>query len=132
MTDLAKARFAANPLIVPAFALALGIFAGHSLVHHWSLLLLISVASGGALTIISVWFLANGKLTPATLSLVTAFFCAGFVLALIDSRPIAPNCIARLEDEGTIAPGEPVELTGVLFGEPEPAPQSFYLTLRVE
>src|SRR5438876_3155142 len=132
MIDLPKARFASNPLIVLAFALALGILAGHSLPHQWSPLLLISIAVGVALTIVSVWFLANRKLTPAILLVTAALVCAGFVLSLIDSRPIARNRIARLQDEGIIGPGDPVELTGVVFGEPEPAPQSLYLTVRVE
>jgi competence protein ComEC len=132
MSDFPKARFASNPLIVLASALALGILAGHLLAHQWSPPLLISSAVGLALIILSVWFLSNWKLLPATLSVAAAFVCAGFVLSLIDSRPIAPNRLARLQDEGIIAPGEPVELTGVVFGEPEPAPESFYLTLRVE
>jgi competence protein ComEC len=132
MTDLPQARFASNPLIVLASALALGIFAGHSLPHRWLPLLLIGIGVGVVLTIVSVWFLANGKLTAAVLSITAAFVCAGFVLSLIDSRPIAPNRIARLQDEGFIAPGEPVELTGTVSGEPEPAPQSFFLTISVE
>src|SRR6266852_1619359 len=132
MTDLPQARFASNPLTVLGFALALGILAGHSLAHLWSPLLPISIAVGVVLVIVSVWFLANRKLLPATLSVVAALFCAGFMLSLIDSRPIAPNRIARLQDEGVIAPGDPVELTGVVSSEPEPAPQSFYLTLRAE
>ncbi len=132
MIDLPKARFASNPLIVLAFALALGILAGHSLPHQWSPLLLISIAVGVALTIVSVWLLANRKLTPAILLVTAALICAGVVLSLIDSRPMARNRIARLQDEGIIGPGDPVELTGVVFGEPEPAPQSFYLTVRVE
>jgi len=132
MTDLPKVRFASNPLIVLASALALGIFSGHSLPHRWSPLLLVSIPVGVALTIVSVWFLANRKLTPAILSVTVTFMCAGFVLSLLDSRPIARNRIARLQDEGIIGPGDPVELTGVVFGEPEPAPQSFYLTVRVE
>src|SRR5216683_6100891 len=132
MTDLPQARFASNPLTVLGFALALGILAGHSLAHLWSPLLPPSIAMGVVLVIVSVWFLANGKLLPATLSVVAALFCAGLVLSLIDSRPIAPDRVARLQDEGVIAPGDPVELTGVVSGEPEPAPQSFYLTLRAE
>ena len=132
MTDLPNARFASNPLILLAAALALGILAGHLLAHRWPSLLLGSIAVGLVFTIVSVWSLANRKLAPAMLSIVATFFCAGFVLALVDARPIAPNRIARLQDEGVIAPGDPVELTGVVFGEPEPAPQSFYLTLRVE
>ena len=132
MTDLPQARFASNPLIILAFALALGILAGHLLAHQWSPLLLISIAVGVVLVIVSVWFLANRKLLPATFSVVAAMFYAGLVLSLIDSRPIAPDRIARLQDEGIIAPGDPVELTGVVLGEPELAPQSFYLTFKAE
>src|SRR6266851_3316654 len=132
MTDLPQARFASNPLTVLGFALALGILAGHSLAHLWSTLLPPGIAVGVVLVIVSVWFLANGKLLLATLSVVAALFCAGLVLSLIDSRPIAPDRIARLQDEGIIAPGDPVELTGVVLGEPELAPQSFYLTFKAE
>jgi competence protein ComEC len=35
-------------------------------------------------------------------------------------------------DEGLFTYGEPVEITGVVQGQPEPAPDSFYLTIRVE
>ncbi len=35
-------------------------------------------------------------------------------------------------DLGLITFGEPVEVTGILSGQPEPAPDSFYLTIRVE
>lgn len=35
-------------------------------------------------------------------------------------------------DDGVLTYGEPVELTGVISGQPEPAPDSFYLTLEVE
>src|SRR5712692_2226295 len=132
MTDLPQARFASNPLTVLGFALALGILAGHSLAHLWSTLLPPGIAVGVVLVIVSVWFLANGKLLLATLSVVAALFCAGLVLSLIDSRPIGPDRIARLQDEGIIAPGDPVELTGVVLGEPELAPQSFYLTFKAE
>jgi len=132
MTGVPKASFASNPLIVLAAALALGILAGHSLAHQWSPLLLISIAVGIVLTIVSVWLLTIRKLKPAILSVTAAFVCAGFVLSLVEARPIAPNRIARLQDEGVIAPGDPVELAGVVSGEPETAPQSFYLTVRVE
>ncbi|HSP63642.1 MAG TPA: ComEC family competence protein, partial [Pyrinomonadaceae bacterium] len=132
MTDLPQARFAPNPLIVLAAALALGIFAGHSLSPQRSALLLISIAVSVVLAVVSFWCLANRKLGAAIASVTVAFVCAGFVLSLIDSHPLAANRIARLQDEGIIAPGDPVELTGVVSGEPEPAPQSFYLTLKAE
>jgi competence protein ComEC len=132
MSDLPQARFVLNPLIVLASALALGILAGHLLSQQWSPVLLISIAVGMVLIIVSAWFLSNGKLVPATISVAAAFLCAGFVLSLIDSRSVVPNRIARLQDEGVIAPDDPVELTGVVSGEPEPSPQSFYLTLKAE
>src|SRR5258706_10513511 len=132
MSDLPKAQFASNPLIVLAPALALGIFAGHSIPHQWPLVLLISITVGLVLIIVSIWSLSKGKLALATVSVVAACFCAGLVLSLIDSRPIAPSRIARLREEGVFASGEPVELTAVVSGQPETAPQSFYLTLRVE
>jgi competence protein ComEC len=132
MTDLPKARFASNPLIVLASALALGILAGHSAGQHRLSLLPIAITVGLGLIVVSFWFLSNGKLLAATLLVVAALFCAGLVLSLIDSRPVAPDRIARLHAEGVIALGEPVELTGVVSGELEPAPQSFYLTLKAE
>src|SRR5229473_3423308 len=128
MSNLPQAHFASNPLIVLASALALGIFTGHSLAHRWSPLLAV-IAVGLVLIIVSVWFLSKGKLAPATVSVTAAFLCAGLALSLIDSRPIAPNRIAHLCEVGAIAPGEPVELTGVVSGEPERAPQNFYLTI---
>src|SRR5712691_2851480 len=98
MTDFAQARFASNPLIVLASALAFGVLAGHLLAHQWSPLLLISIAVGLVLIIVSVCFLSSRKLLPATLSVAAAFFCTGFVFSIIDSRAIAPNRIARLQD----------------------------------
>jgi competence protein ComEC len=64
--------------------------------------------------------------------MVAAFLCAGLILSSIEARPAAHNRISRMYDEGVFAYGEPVELTGALFGQPEPAPDSFYLTLQIE
>src|SRR6185436_2189216 len=51
--------------------------------------------------------------------------------ASIDKK-IPANQLRRLVDEGSVAVGEPVEITGVLEREPEIAPDRFYLQLRVE
>ncbi|MDX6383559.1 MAG: competence protein ComEC [Blastocatellia bacterium] len=67
-----------------------------------------------------------------TAVLVAAFFCAGTALMSIEKRAPKPNRISRMYDEGRFTFGEPVELTGSLFGQPEPAPDSYYLTVRVE
>ena len=126
------ARFVSSPLFILAVALASGILAGHyfGLQSKSVLILLINVCIGVAL--LSIALASKRKLRPASLFLVIAFVAAGSVLSLIENRPIAANRIARMYDEGAIASGEPVEITGIVHGQPEAAPDSFYLTLRAE
>ena len=87
---------------------------------------------GGSLSVFAISCVARNKRTLATVSLAATFLCCGFLLSLIDSRPAAPNRISRLYEEGQFSYSEPVELTAVLSGQPEPAADSFYLTMRVE
>ena len=75
---------------------------------------------------------AETRLTLTMTLLITAFFFTGFTLFGIGAPRSAANQISQLYDRGAITPGEPVELTGIIKGEPEPAPHSFYLTLKVE
>jgi competence protein ComEC len=132
MADLPQARFASSPLFAVAMAISLGILAG----HHFSLpsksILNLSLAMGVALTLFSGALISKKKLTLASLFLIVAFFCAGHVLATIDGRTVGSDRISKMYDTGLIASGEPVELTGIVQGQPEPAPESFYLTLRAE
>ncbi len=93
---------------------------------------MIALLIGGSLIVFAITCVARNRRTLASGSLVTTFVCCGFLLSLIDSRPAAPNRISRLYDAGQFTYGEPVELTGVLSGQPEPAADSFYLTMRVE
>jgi competence protein ComEC len=64
--------------------------------------------------------------------IAVAFFWAGATLAIVEHRGVAANRVQRFFDDGVIASGDPVEVTGVMTGAPEPAPESFYLILRVE
>jgi competence protein ComEC len=132
MSELPQTRFASSPLLILAGAISAGILLGHRFTFQSNSILIISIAGGVSIAIVSVAFLSKKKLTLALGSLVAAFFCAGFVLSLIDSRPSAPNRIARMYDEGLITSSEPVEITGTVQGQPEAAPGSFYLTLRTE
>lgn len=72
------------------------------------------------------------KTTVVVGLLVTAFLVAGFILSFIESRPAPTNRISRMYDDRVFNYGDPVEITGVVTGQPEPAPDSFYLTLEVE
>jgi len=132
MPDLPQTRFASSPLLILAGAISAGILLGHRFTFQSNSIFIISIAGGVSVTTVSVAFLSKKRLTLAVVSLVAAFFCAGFVLSLIDSRPSAPNRIARIYDEGLITSDAPVEITGTVQGQPEAAPESFYLTLRTE
>src|SRR5437667_7831439 len=72
------------------------------------------------------------RLAPASVVLVGTFLLTGLTLSLIASRSVALNRISRMYEQGIITAGGPVELTGTIDGQPEPAPESFYLKLRAE
>ena len=134
MADLAQARFASSPLAV----LALAASAGIALAHYFTpnprskSVLVVALAIGISLTFLSIAFLARNRTAGASRFLIGAFLFAGLVLSFIESSAAAPDRISRMYDEGLFAYGEPVELTGIVQGQPEPAPESFYLTLQTE
>jgi competence protein ComEC len=132
MADLPQARFASSPLLVLAVALSTGIALEHYLMLQSKSKLIFGVVIGAGATLFSVALPARKRPTFVSLLLLVAFFCAGVVLSSIESRDVRPNRLAQMYDSGLIASGEPVELTGVVQGQPEPAPESFYLTLRAE
>jgi competence protein ComEC len=130
MAELPQARFASSPLFVLAVAISVGILAGRYLTLRSQSILVIAITGGIALAVLSIVLASKQK--PGSLFLLTAFVAAGFVLSLIQNRPLASDRIARLYDESVITSGEPVEITGIVQGEPEAAPDSFYLTVRAE
>lgn len=131
MADLPQARFASSPLLVLAVALSGGIALEHYLNLESKSVLIFGLLVG-VVTLFSVALKARKRLTLVSRPLLVAFFCAGLALSSIESRDVQPNRIAQMYDNGLIASGEPVELTGVVQGQPEPAPDSFYLMLRAE
>jgi competence protein ComEC len=134
---------AAYPLAQLACAFALGILGGTvALTHALSPIvsgLFLQLNSGWALvfggTLIAVGALAallRHKLRLATTLVLVATALLGFAFAIVEKSKIPPNQIRRLLEEGVIKVGEPVELTGVLDQEPEPAPDRVFLRLRVK
>src|SRR5947208_14659122 len=124
MPDLPRTRFASCPLIVLGLAISVGILMGHYFSSQSRSILIFSVAIGLSLALLSILLVSKKKLRRASVFLVAALLCSGIVLSLIDRRTIAPNRISQMYDQGLMAPGEPVELTGTLQGQPEPAPDS--------
>lgn len=128
MRPLPQSSFSAHPLAWLAASFALGILAARFL----HLPLSACLFSGGVCTAASVYAHARRQARLATLCVALAFGCAGATLALVETGDVAANRVQRFYDEGVIASGDPVEVTGVLINSPEPAPDVFYLTLRVE
>ncbi len=119
--------FAPHPLALLAAALAFGILVAHFL----SLPLAMLLGSSAGASLLVIWTVHEGRMATASVFVILATLLAGATLETIERRA-APDVIKRLLDEGVIASGDPVELTGVLERPPETAPESFYLTLRVE
>ncbi|MGZ5484105.1 MAG: ComEC/Rec2 family competence protein, partial [Pyrinomonadaceae bacterium] len=131
MAGLPPPLFTSSPLLILAVSISAGIFAAsHSPLSRSALMFSVSV--GLTLSALTVVFRSRMKLRAASLCLVAAFFCTGIVLVQSSDRPPAANRISMMYDQGAIGPGDPVEVVGVVIGEPEPAPHSFYLTMRVE
>lgn len=129
MIGLPPSRLAHAPLGVMAIALAAGIAVSGCGESPCSILGLSCV--GLLLAIFTILTLLRNKLSIAAALIILSFFAAGFSLSKVENAP-KPNQIARLCEEGATSATQPVELTGTLEGDPESAPDSFYLTLRVE
>lgn len=134
---------AAYPLAQLACVFALGILTGTFTINSS---LLSSIASPELLPANLVWlFVFSGALISAgalaallkckrrlaTLLVLFATLSLGSAFAIGEKSRIPANQIRRLLEQGVIKVGEPVELTGVLDQEPEPAPERLFLRLRV-
>ena len=129
MSDLSQARFTKNPLVVLALSLAIGICISHyfdnaklAVAFVVAAMVLLSVAGTIVRTVSAI----------ATAFLLVAFIATGYMLALNEERSVSPNRIARMFERGVLRFNEPIEVTGTIQGEPEAAPDGFYLTLRAD
>lgn len=127
-----QASFAPNPLALLAAALACGILVAHLLQLPFKAGVIISLICGALSTAMAAWFVFKQRARLAAGFAVIGFFCAGVALILIHANSAPSDRLARFYDQGLIASGDPVEITGALERAPEPAPESFYLTLRVQ
>ncbi|HEX8709823.1 MAG TPA: ComEC/Rec2 family competence protein [Pyrinomonadaceae bacterium] len=120
--------FASYPLAILAASFAPGILAARFL----PLPLHLYLWSGAACALLTAYCFAGQRRATASLLLTLSFFFAGATLSIIEGSSVQADRVQRFYDEGLIASGDPVELTGVIADQPEPAPDSFYLRVRVE
>lgn len=120
--------FSAHPLALLAASFALGILAAHFI----SAPLVVCLIAAAICTATSLLCQARGLTAPATLFVALAFACTGASLLRLEATAVAVNRVQRFYDEGFIASGDPVELTGVLTTAPEITPDGLYLMMEVE
>src|SRR5205085_94477 len=123
-----QTTFLPHPLMVLAASLTLGISAAHFIPFPIN----IALACLAACSLALFYSFARRLLINSSLLLIFAFFFAGAALAILEKSNVTKERVERFFDDGLIASGEPVEVTGVMTEAPEPAPDGFYLTLRVE
>ncbi|HLL70201.1 MAG TPA: ComEC/Rec2 family competence protein [Pyrinomonadaceae bacterium] len=120
--------FHPHPLALLAASFAAGIL----LANSTTLTPFNTLCAGTLSTLLSLLAFKRGRVKFATTLIALAFVCAGATGAAFERRGIEAERVRRLYEEGRVASGEPLELTGVLSRAPEFAPDGFYLTLRAE
>jgi competence protein ComEC len=132
MAELPRMHLARAPLLVCAVSLASGILIGHFL-HADSSPFRIIVAVFMALPLsLAAVFVRRQKHGAATLFVIVTFLLSGTLLSLIETRQLDPPRIKRMFDDNVLAANEPVELTAVVEGPVQSAPDGLYLTMRTE
>jgi competence protein ComEC len=120
--------FLPHPLAILAASFALGILVA----RFTPLPLRVSLACGVACSLAALYSHVRGQALFVSVLLALAFCLMGATLMVLEKGSAAAGRVRRLYDEGTIKPGDPVEVTGIVERAPEPAPDGFYLTLRIE
>ncbi|HEX8283236.1 MAG TPA: ComEC/Rec2 family competence protein [Pyrinomonadaceae bacterium] len=91
------------------------------------------VALAAAVTLAALLAARKRRDGAATLLVLSSFVCAGATLSSLEAKAAhAGTRLRSLYERGVIAPGEPVELTGVVERTPESAPGGLLFALRVE
>ena len=121
-------KFLPHPLAILAAAFALGVLAARFIPLQLNQVL----ASAAACSLAALYSYRRRLMRPASWLIALAFLCAGATLLVLEKDSIAATRVKRIYDEGLVASGDPVEVTGVVMGEPEAAPDGFYLTLQTE
>src|ERR1700682_6753453 len=123
-----RTSFTPRPLAQLAAALGVGIMAAHLAPVSPKLLTSCAVLISSCLTC----SLRKRRYTASSILVILITVFAGATLEAIEQRGAPADQIKQLFAVGAIAPGDPVELTGVIEGPAEIAPESLYLRLRVE
>ena len=123
-----KPSFNPHPLALLAVSFAAGILLARLAPPP----LFISILFSALTTLVALVAFKLGRPALATICILLAFACAGAACAGVEGRGVGGERVRRLYEEGRVASGDPVEITGVVERAPEFAPDGFYLALGVE
>src|ERR1051326_484942 len=132
MAELPRMHLARAPLLVCAASLAGGILIGHFLNVDSSQFRIVPALVIPLLLLPAIAFVLREKRGASTLLVVATFVFSGILLSIIENRGTDPNRIKRMFDDNVLAVNEPVELTAVVEGPAQTAPDGLYLTVRTE
>ena len=120
--------FTPYPLALLAAAFAVGVLAAHLISISPMLLICCAVLSFSFV----IGSLSSRHNYNPSIMVVLVAVISGSTLATVERRNASGDRIKQLFEAGRIADGDPVEVTGVMDGPPETAPDGLYLQLRVE
>src|SRR5690349_19519305 len=128
MAELPRMHLARAPLLVCAASVAGGVVIGHFLNADSSLFRFVLTLCVALPLFLAAVFVLRQKHGAATLCVIVAFLLSGILLSLIEARQLDPSRIKRMFDDNALAANEPVEVTAVVEGPVQSAPDSLYLT----
>ncbi len=117
--------FTFYPLCWLAGAFASGILTANFLAFDWKISLV-----AGLFFAVSSAFLLKNKIAASLICL--AFFALGALVWQIENRPLPGNRIKKIYDDNRLESNSPVEIEGVLRGEPELAVGGMFLVVSAE
>ena len=120
-----SANFTLYPLAWLSICFAFGILLENLFEAFWQIYLAFCLVSA----ILALVFI---KQKSGVLFLLLSFAALGALCFQTEKSAVAPHRLKNLYDNQTFVSGEPVEITGILQGKPEPAVGGFFLELKTE
>ena len=130
MSNLPRPAFSRTPLFPLSIAVAVGLVCARVPASHSGVLLVIGGVSSVALSVAAILFHRGRRSFAAAAGAVIAFLLTGFSLGIADKTTRAQNRLSVFYEQGIVASGDPVELTGTVDGPPETAPDRIFLRVR--
>src|SRR5947207_1582930 len=123
-------HLARAPLLVCAASLASGILIGHFISADSSQFRIFLLMVIALLLLLAIVFVLRQRRGLSTWLVGATFLLSG--ISLVETRELDRNRIKRMFDDNALAVNEPAELTAVVEGPVQSAPDGFYLAVKAE